>query len=120
MTKLTVVAASLVLCAALLAACGDSGSTSSTPTATTPPGRLGSAHPTETCTPDTRAHPVLHRVGHLRAVGIGCPQADAIAVTFFQNKGWVPRHTCTTTQFSGYQTDSCLDPSGRGAQLTWH
>jgi hypothetical protein len=107
---------SIVLCAALLAACGDSGSdSSSTPTATVPTGKLGAAAP-ERCTFPRLGNGVT--VTSLSATNMPCDVAsNGLASVFRTNKfpGWTctqsisgrnVRFTCTsqsdTTQtFSG-------------------
>ena len=117
MRKTAAVLTSILLCAAFLAACGDSGSsTSSTKTATVPDGKLGGTA-YQTCTPPRISGTTFQSFS---AVGIDCAKAtEGLNSVYKTNKwaGWTCRQRVSGRSVSTTCTND--SNSGQSFSSTW-
>ena len=117
MRKTAAALTSILLCAALLAACGDSGpSTSSTKTATVPDGKLGGTTSKPCTLPRINGTTFLS----FSAVGVDCTKAtEGLNAVYRTNKyaGW----TCKQRISGRNVSTTCINDSNSGQSFssTW-
>lgn len=109
-------ALSVLLCAALLGACGATTSTTAN-TVTVPSGKLSTAGYCPV-PPELRSGRRINLNG-IRAVGTDCPAAVALATIYASSQRFPLGYTCSVTRSSGGAHAMCLDDKRIGAYFSW-